>query len=57
MNDAGDLVFACVVIVANMKVFVSTYRFDWGAIILQVVSFLAYLLGFAIVSYGFTMDD
>ena len=50
MVDAGDYVFACCVLVANVKLFVASYQIGAGLIITVFGSVASYLVCASIVS-------
>lgn len=56
MANAGDFVFACVVIVANVKVLVSSYQIGLGIIFVVFFSIAMYVAAYAIISRYFVTD-
>ena len=50
MVDAGDLVFAFCVIVANVKILVASYQIGAGILTTVGLSIVAYILAASIVS-------
>ncbi len=53
LADAGDFVFACVVIVSNIKVLVSANEIGFGIIFVVFFSIGLYLATYAVISFTF----
>ena len=56
MTNAGDFVFTCIVIVANVKVLVSTYQIGVGILFVVFFSIALYVMTFALISRFLVTD-
>ena len=58
MQTAGALVFTCIVIVVNMKLFISSFEITWWLILLVMLSILSYFVCFWFLTwYSAEADD
>ena len=58
MQTAGALVFTCIVIVVNMKLFISSFEITWWLILLVMLSILSYFVCFWFLTwYSAAADD
>mgnify|MGYP000998507389 CR=1 FL=1 len=56
-TEVGDFIFLTLVIVVNLRVLVTSNEFGWGMVVVQLISFLSYVVVAVGVSLIFYFDD
>lgn len=53
----GELVYGALVIVSNMKIVISSYRINFGLVVLVLLSVYLYILSYFLISFSITLSD